>query len=317
MTYAKVVADSLSPGGVRLTTMEVRMHRFVLAEFNTHRVFSRNSASSRAIPVAKQIDRVISELAWPVSWPAEQKGMSGGAEVDEPSRLDAMKEWEGVSDVAIRAVDQMTNRADRTPVHKSVVNRLLEPFMWHTVVVTATAWENFFALRLDKDAQPEIRAAAEAMKAAYDASTPEAFVEGRWHLPYIDGKDYGAAAESEFAPLGKSLYPILAKVSAARCARVSYLTHDGKRDLQADLSLYDRLVTDRVEEGLPVHWSPLEHVATPWAANRQPYGSDLVFQVAGRTYGVATQHLPRVGNLLGWRSLRTEVETIHKARTYC
>lgn len=315
MTYAKIIADSISPGGVRLTTMEVRFHRFVLAEFNTHRVFSRNSASSRAIPVQKQIDRILMDLARPVSWPAEQKGMQGGEELPEADREVAETVWAIASRSAIETAQRLTRRG----LHKSVTNRPLEPFMWHTVVVTATAWENFFDLRLDPDAQPEIRVAAEAMKKAYDESTPTPLGDGDWHLPYITDEDraqvgYKTADEKYQA----NAIGALVAVSAARCARTSYLTQDGKQDMDEDLRLYDRLVTDRVEASKGVHWSPLEHVATPWPQNRQEgalYFPHLPYREEPE-YAVPLDHLPRVGNLLGWRSLRTEVEAINNQRTY-
>ena len=339
MTYAKIIADSISPEGVRLTTMEVRFHRFVLAEFNTHRVFSRNSASSRAIPVRKQIERIQTDLAYPVSWPVEQKGMQGGAEMSPGLRIDARDTWHKAMGAAVKAVRSLTDRED-SPLHKSVANRLLEPWMWHTVVCTATAWQNFFDLRLDVDAQPEIRVAAEAMKKAYDASTPvpleeagrpytgtniqgepvAGFTVGGWHAPYIDmtpgSEDMRALMAYADPERPHYATEVMVKVSAARCARTSYLTQDGKRDMDEDLALYDRLVTDRVEAGKGVHWSPLEHVATPWKKNRQEGGVGWIDPHTGAYIEASVEHLPMVGNLLGWRSLRTEVEATHNQRTF-
>ena len=318
-TSAKVIADSVSPQGVRLSTFRVTLHRFVLAELNTHRTLSRNSASSRAIPVRKQIDQVADNLAWPVSWPAEQKGMQGGQELPEMAREDAMVDWEFASRDALHRARNQFERG----LHKSVTNRLLEPFMWHTVVLTATAWENFFAQRLDADAQPEIRVAAEAMKAAMDASTPVRLDEGQWHLPYVI--DDEETSKQVFArpdvQSDEAFWSLLTKISAARCARVSYLTQEGKRDIQADLDLYDRLITSRAGSGKPLHWSPLEHVATPWDWNRQEgcihFGQDPALVGIEDTFDcVPLDHLPRTGNLLGWRSLRTEVEASMHERTY-
>lgn len=315
MIDAKVVLDSVSPFGDRLTTMEVRMHRFVLAEFNTHRVFSRNSASSRAIPVAKQIERVVTDPAMPVSWPAEQKGMQGGAEIEGNMLAQIQSNWALASRQAAEAAGVLSGNG----LHKSLTNRLLEPFMWHTVIVTATAWENFFALRLDADAQPEIRVAAEALKAVYDASTPMPRGNLDWHLPYVMTDPHACEdIWSRVDGVDEVAFNRLAvRVSTARCARVSYLTHDGVRDIDADLTLYDRLITDRVTQGKPVHWSPAEHVATPWAANRQVHDPNFGFtDFEGKDHGVAVQHQPRTGNLLGWRSLRTTIETIQRERTY-
>ena len=127
MTSARIIADSISPYGDRLTTMEVTFHRFVLAEFNTHRVFSRNSASSRAIPLQKQIKRIREGIAYPVLWASEQKGMQGGDEVDDT--MTARMCWESAANDAIASALRLQDLG----VHKSLVNRLLEPFMWHTV----------------------------------------------------------------------------------------------------------------------------------------------------------------------------------------
>jgi thymidylate synthase ThyX len=260
---ATVVADSLSPAGIRLTTVEVTLHRFVLAELNTHRVFSRNSASSRAIPVRKQLARVLDDPAVPVEFGANQRGMQAGAPLTGEDHDAALGAWLEARDHAVAAVE----RLQELGVHKQVTNRLLEPFMWHTVIVTATEWDGFWEQRCSPLAQPEIRVAAEAMQTAYEGSTPVPLALGEWHTPYLREDDGDLDAETA------------KHVSAARCARVSYLTHDGRRDIDKDLELYERLVTAR-----PPHWSPLEHVATPAAA------------------GEAT-----LGNLRGWRQLRHEV----------
>jgi thymidylate synthase ThyX len=250
---ARIIADSISSAGDRLTTIEARMHRFVLAEFNTHRTLSRSSASSRAIPVRRIFQQVADEPAVPLSWPAEQRGMQGGDELPKLKQATATQTWLAARDEAVNAAEKLVELG----VHKSVVNRLLEPFLPHTVIASATDWTGFFAQRCSPLAQPEIRAVADAMKAAYDASEPVGRHEGSWHLPYVTAQERIA--------LGKEK---ARKVSAARCARVSYLTHDGRRDFQADLDLYHRLVT-----ASPPHWSPLEHVATPYTGPGRPKGN--------------------------------------------
>ena len=189
MTDAKIIADSITQRGDRLTTMEVRLHRFVLAEFNTHRWFSRNSASSRAIPVAKQIDRVLNDTAYPVKWPEEQKGMQGGEAWEDPGTIEGFKDfWTESRDAAVSAAADL----HAAGVHKSVTNRLLEPFMWHTIIVTSTEWENFFEQRCSPLAQPEIRLAADMMHSAYRDSIPQEVSEGQWHLPYVEDEDFKA-----------------------------------------------------------------------------------------------------------------------------
>lgn len=284
MTYAKIIADSVSPNGDRLTTFEVRFHRFVLAEFNTHRVFSRNSASSRAIPVAKQIQRLYDDPAFPVSWPAEQSGMQGGVELDGSIAANAEQVWSDARDEAISTAENLRGKG----VHKSVTNRLLEPFMWHTAVVTATAWDNFFGQRCNPLAQPEIRAAAEEMHRVFQESVPRQVHFEEWHLPYITQEDRNQAG-----------LEALVQVSSARCARVSYLTQDGVRDLGADRALYARLTS-----ATPMHASPLEHVATPRSSNWQ----EVVVNPALESGPALRLQLPKYGNLIGWHQHRFDVE---------
>jgi hypothetical protein len=279
---AKVVLDSVSPRGDRLTTIEATFHRFILAEVNTHRTHSRNSASSRAIPFRKQVARVVHHPAIPVSFPKEQRGMSGGEEIDDWGF--AEQSWLTARDAAVKYAKALADFG----VHKSVVNRLLEPFMWHTAILTATeaGWDNLFHQRCHKDAQPEFQAVARKMYQVYEESTPDIVPYGEWHLPYITGEDYYAALgilqarhdDIEGVDDGR-VAELLKQVSAARCARVSYLTHDGRRSLEDDSGLYLRLVDKPLED--PVHSSPLEHVATP-----------------------ATAIEPHLGNLTGWHQLR-------------
>lgn len=247
MSYAaKVICDSISQG-VRLTTVEATFPRIVLAEFNTHRVFSRNSASSRAIPVEKRIAAVRADPFVPEAFAANKKGMQAGDVLDRLDQEYAAAIW-------LRACDEALARAEALVdlgVHKQWANRLLEPFSWHTVVVTATEWENFFNLRISSLAQPEIYRVASLMKEAMAASTPrDCDAPGvlRYHLPYLQPD------ELELAAQGPEQTRDAMKVSAARCARVSYLTHDGVRDPSEDIRLHDRLLGAR-------HMSPFEHVA--------------------------------------------------------
>lgn len=249
---AKVIADSVSPDGDRLTTIEATFHRFVLAEFNTHRAFSRNSASSRAIPVQKQIARVRDNPAVPVSFPAEQRGMQGGKELSDPLLHEAQLSWVEAAKVAVKSAQHLANLG----VHKSVVNRVLEPYMWHTVIVSATDWQGFWDQRVSRLAQPEIRVVAEQMLNVYNDSKPDEVGYNMWHLPYIDSEDYAVAITNELP------WETLKQISVARCARVSYLTHDGQRSFDKDIELYNRLVSAR-----PLHASPLEHVAQPVKGN--------------------------------------------------
>lgn len=251
---AKVICDSISPYGVRLTTLEVKYHRFVLAEMNTHRAFSRNTASSRAIPYRKMRDSILADPAFPLSWPSERSGMQGGEEISEGLTTAAEFHWRSALEDAVKYADALHILG----VHKSVINRLLEPFQYVTSIITATDWDGFWEQRDSDLAQPEIREAARAMRRAYELSSPQRVGRGEWHLPYITSDDLEQAYNQGLSKHDTTT--TFKQLSAARCARVSYLTHDGRRDWSADLKLYSRLVT-----AYPPHWSPLEHVATPSA----------------------------------------------------
>ncbi len=244
---ARVLLDSRSLSGARLTTLEVRYPRFIHSEMMTHRVFSRNAASSRAIPIKKMIAAVREEPALPVYWGRNQTGMSAREPIAPDVEARARAEWQAALDDALRHAERLA--AQDIDLHKQLVNRLLEPFAWITVIITATEWANFYTQRCHPDAQPEIKHIAELMLAAYRASVPVPVAAGRWHLPLIQDDERTLPDEQ------------LCKLSVARCARVSYLTHDGKRDHARDLELYQRLLGG----GANGHWSPFEHVATPAA----------------------------------------------------
>lgn len=257
--------------------MKVRFHRFVLAEFNTHRVFSRNSASSRAIPLEKQLAKLAEGPSFPISWPVEQAGMQGGSELMGDDLKAAQELVERVYENTIREIvyykdtleslhgDEKTAKQHR--LHKSVINRLIEPFMEHEVIVTATEWQNFFDQRCSPLAQPEIRVAAEDMRAALSNSTPRIVKYGEWHLPLIHAQDLDFVEEFS-RESGYDFWLVAAAISVARCARVSYLTHEGVRDQTKDLELFNNLISAN-----PPHWSPLEHVATPAELLDRPLGN--------------------------------------------
>lgn len=244
MAYsARVLKDSVSPLGIRLTTLEVTFPRIVLAEFNTHRVFSRNSASSRAIPVEKMLKRVQDDPFIPFYWGKNQKGMQAEQEVTIEEAVVAQREWLKARDLSVQQAKSLLDLG----IHKQITNRLLEPFLWQTVIVTATEWDNWEALRRHPDAQPEIKRAADLMWDARSASVPTLLKPGEWHLPLTpELDDKPAVIDWEFWK----------KVSTGRCARISYLTHDGKRDVNADIDLGERLRSGG-------HMSPFEHIARP------------------------------------------------------
>lgn len=283
---AKVIADSITADGDRLLTMEVVLWRPLLAEFNTHRAFSRNSASTRAIPIERQLARLTESPAYPISWPAEQPGMQGGSELTGQDLLDAQELYRDLYEMVRGRIEKYleAHPEKSSRLHKSYLARPLETWMWQTIVVSTTdaGFTNFLrqrATRYSKLAQAEIRATADAMDAAAAASTPTLLKAGEWHLPYLQDHE--------------RQYPLYVQIplSVARCARVSYLNHDGVRDLQADFKLFRTLV-----EAAPPHASPLEHVACPAGEPIWELGvAEPVDYVGGA--------LP-LGNFDGWGQLR-------------
>lgn len=247
-TRAEIIADSVAPNGCRLTTIEVTFHRFILAEVNTHRKLSRNSASSRAIPFDKMLERAMRFPAWPVKWPREQPGMSGGAELEGDDLADAKQLLVDIASATTRLLETYVedHPGKVTRLHKSLLNRPLEWFMWHTAVLSSTEWENLLRQRDNADAQPEFAAVAHLIREALDESTPTEVEWGGIHVPYV-----GINADDDIllSQLGKI------KVSTARCARVSYLTHDGIRDVLEDVRMFTETLWGKG------HWSPMEHPA--------------------------------------------------------
>lgn len=264
MYDARILADSIA-SGTRLTTVQVTFPRIVLAEFNTHRVFSRNSASSRAIPVEKRLHEVRQNPFIPEAFASNKKGMQAGDTLGDADQEQARMAW---LDAAYQAASY-ASALSKIGVHKQWANRLIEPFSWHTVICSATEWENFFGLRCNPEAQPEIRRAAELIRDVMAASIPVEKKPGEWHLPLVFDEDLEAFSDHDPAALPMEDLP---KVSVARCARVSYLTHDGKRDLNADITLYHRLLGSG-------HMSPFEHAAV--AGVPQPFEFGYETRVPG------------------------------------
>lgn len=236
-TYAKITADTQHPmvKAARITTFEVYAPRFILAELNTHRVLAKSAASSRAIPVKKRIEMVEKDCYIPASFGKNKPGM----QADEPIRDqdDAQWMWLSARNAAVIYAQELA----ALEVHKQLANRILEPYAYFHGVVTSTEWTNFFKLRMSSSAQPEFRELAEKMFEALHASEPN---EAELHLPWLSDIDQSGYTERE-----------LFNISAARSARVSYKTHDGKPfDLDKDLFLCASLISDG-------HMSPFDHAA--------------------------------------------------------
>lgn len=261
---AKIICDSVSMEGVRLTTFEIVFPRIVLAEFNTHRVFSRNSASSRAIPVEKMIKMVEDNPYIPTHWGKNQKGMSADQEVGDFAKVHAESVWLRARD---RAVEQTRILLD-FGIHKQITNRLMEPFMWHTVVVTATEWSNFWHLRDHPDAHPEIQKIAHMMRELYEEIDtvgigPNVVEYGDWHLPYVNSDDWKMLSEAGSGR--EESLEMLKRVSAGRCAAVSYMRQN-VAELVKDAQRCETLISS-------AHMSPLEHPATPLHLGTQSHSN--------------------------------------------
>lgn len=255
-----------------LWTFELTYPRYIHSEFMTHRVMSRNASSSRAIPVSKVIKQVESNPVIPPKVYMNKAGMVGDVEADEATTTAFYNLWLDAAHNACKIAKDM----EELDIHKQHINRILEPFQFIKVIVTATEWDNFFNLRLALDAQPEMQDLANAICNEMDKFKNKDFgyIKGNSALitvPYV--------TEDDLEILGDDCdYRTLMKISAARCARVSYNNHDGsKPDIKKDLELFDRLYKSG-------HMSPLEHTC---------FRDDCYTHNA---------------NLIGWASLRYILE---------
>jgi thymidylate synthase ThyX len=244
---AKVVADSISPEGIRITTMQLHYPRFIHAEVMTHRMFSRNASSSRAIPARSVLEVVKETPAMPVHWGKNQAGMQAQEELDLVAKIQVQQAWLVAMDDAAKHSEFISSKG----CHKQIVNRITEPFQYINVIVTATEYENFFWLRNHQDAQPEIKALAEKMYAAREDSCPTLLHPGEWHLPFV------VFHKGRYSVNGAELTLNQAqKVSASACAQVSYRKNDLSLEKAEDI--WQRLIFSE-----PMHASPVEHQATP------------------------------------------------------
>lgn len=259
--YAKVICDSVSPLGVRLTSIEIQCPRTILAQILMHRLWSRSCESLRARPVKSKLAEVQSNPFVPVLR-QNQKGMQPAGLLDHHKAT--------VAEALIRDHHQRTcelvEKLADLQVAKEIANRYLEPYAFQKVLITSTDFQNFFRLRCSTQAQEEITELANKMKEALENSKPLRHLKGSWHLPYV------GIYEEEHVGLDDAK-----KLSAARCARVSYVNHEGVRDHEKDFALFETLKADN-------HSNVFEHQCTP-APDRRRYS-----------------------NLTGWFSQRFEME---------
>jgi hypothetical protein len=297
----EMIADSVAAEtGVRCSTLVLRYPRAIHAEFMTHKVFGRNASSSRAIPMKKMHASIVEDPAYPEKWTLNEPGMQGYKEADEDTiakaktliaehRRFSIMVAEGLADIGL---------------HKQIFNRYTEAHQHIRVVVTATQWANFLALRTHETAEPTIQEVARQVKDCMDSSQPVKLQRGDWHLPYFDEEEFEDSLiwreaddklhnlipfglHNAFPPHSgkRALYRIASiAISAARCARVSYNNFEGRRsEIEEDIGLFDKLVGSR-----PVHASPTEHQGTPdW-------------RIRGQGWANSSLH----GNLTGFKQAR-------------
>jgi len=260
----RIIADSITDGGSRLITWCWEYQRMIHAEIMTHRALSRNASSSRAIPASKLRERVLNAPAIPVHWGQNQAGMQASAEVTD---IDAARAWwlEGRDLMAAHHA-----KGEALGLHKQIVNRQIEPWMMISTIISATDHSNLFHLRKHAMAEPNFQVVASLAWELFHNHMPVFIQINGWHLPYVNASDMEVSKRTED----------LLKLSTARCARVSYLTHDGKRDRAKDFELHDTLAATATKGEDPMHASPLEHPA---------------LAVGGRA---------RIGNFEGWKQYR-------------
>lgn len=289
---ATVIADSISPDGIRMTTMEIEYPRFILAELNTHRMLSKNSASSRAIPVKAMHEQIDSNPATPVFWGKNQSGMQAKEELDGVTLDYVRNEWGIAMHGALIAAKNMSE----VGLHKQIANRVTEPWMMMKTVISGTEWANLWHLRDHDDAQPEFHELARVMRQAYNESEPVELNPGEWHVPYVT--TYRSLINNELRysnEAGEDIsYEEALVLSASCCAQVSYRKNDPSQE-KAE-KIFKQLI-----ESQPCHASPVEHQATPmeeWMY--EVWTEDPAYL---RQYGVShmdTNNTLWSGNLRGW-----------------
>lgn len=288
---ARILADSISPAGHRLTTFEGCFPRFILAEVNTHKMISKNSASSRAVPVLRRIAMLQSDPFVPEAFGKNRAGMQPGEALEGDVDAAARDHWGRAMSCAIEEARAL----EGINVHKQYANRLLEPFLWHTAILSGTDWQNLWNLRVHPAAQGEFQKIARIMRDLYDASEPRLVgYEDDWHLPMVEGPEHDEFNLRVDGLKGRDL----AKISAARCGRVSFLTHDGTKNPPAkDIERADSFIKDG-------HLSPLEHSARPmteWELRAyEQFEADFNVEGEGvRTMRVSKEFLHQVRDMKG------------------
>ena len=272
---AEVILASVAPDCPPIYTVRTRYPRAIHGEIMTHRVFGRNARSSRAVPVRTMLNEVRSVPYVPWHWGKNQKGMQASEECTKlvfshmkNTHVTREEAWLECRDFAANMAEAFMN----AEYHKQNPNRLLEPFSWADTLITATDWANFFWLRKHKAAEPHLQDLAFLVHAAMENAVVITRDQNEWHMPYVT-----------YEERTKYDSDMLLKLSAARCARISYKPFNGNSAIKAELDRYNLLVTDE-----RIHASPLEHQARPDFLNE-----------SGNW-----EHSELHGNLTGWIQYR-------------
>ncbi len=294
---AKLIKHSKSAvNGKEILTYELTYPRMVHAELMTHRLFSRNAASSRAIPISKLIDLIKEDCAKPVEWGLNQSGMQAKGVHNYPWLCNMA--WIGASKLAILSAKVL----QKLGLHKQICNRVIEPYQYIKTIVTFTEGDNWFWLRDHKDADPTIQKVAKEMWEDKEVSTPQVLEVGEYHLPYIGTYKCPEYGNTMYHLHDEDLTDVsledAIKISTSCCAQVSYRVLDDS--LEKALKIYNQLVTMS-----PVHASPFEHVATPMA---DPYFEDG-HDYTDLSIGEHIDSNGRVwsGNFMGWSQYRQSI----------
>jgi thymidylate synthase ThyX len=309
--------------GVSLYTFVLTYPRVILAEVNTHRMLSRNTASSRAIPAKKQRSRVLAVPFVPVTIGKNQKGMQAGEELTGWRRAVAINTWK----LARYPMVLASWILEKVGAHKQVVNRLVETWTWTEQVVTCTDLKNVFKLRNHSDAEPHFQLLAEQMQRQveyvetlfdvvnFDSRNPDGSAcaldcvnptmgvlrvqmlrPGEWHMPFVDERDVkGLQAEldaKQIAAYG-TLNDGHFKLGAIKWDDLKQISV--ARCARVSYYLPESGARSSFERDLELcsrlsdsgHWSPFEHVATP---------------VPEKDY---------IGNFFSWKQYRKEYPEEH------
>lgn len=265
MITAKVIKDSYYKNHkgttYRVTTLECEYPRFILSELNTHRQLSKNSSSSRAIPIKRMNSLIMDSNTQPEFWGKNHPGMQAYQELDQETIKLCERIWQQSKAMQIKAAQELSDLG----LHKQIANRLTEPFHQMKTLITATCWDNFFNLRLHPTTQPEFRILAEKIELALAKSKPEKIETQDWHLPYIDTQRIGN--RQVYSSLGSELTLKEAlMLSVSCCAQVSY------RNLDLSIEKAERIYKQLIESN-PKHLSPSEHQAQrPLNIDQWPLG---------------------------------------------